>query len=404
MALFSKPSPKKPATPPGAVARAPTPARELAQDAGRKGVAQRPAAEPPSPATLTGASIIDWTHAYAAIEVAQTNPGLCAVLENAALLYAAAQPQAARTTLADGLQEDRDTKLSPLAWLAMFDLLQRANLRAEFDQLALQYVVQFERSAPAWDETAKVAAPHAVAAGGYVAPAGKLSAGNASQLAGLRRAIDKRVANARLDLSSVTSFDDAGAHLLADLLGQARRHHVTLTVERPESLIAATNAMIKRGRDGGQGAWLLGLELMQWRREHAVFDERAVDYAVTFEVSPPSWEPPRTAAPTPLAAAPAVPERPALDAESFPLTGVLAGSTVPQIGAFTAYAHGHDVVVIDMQQVERIDFVAAGALLNAIGRVEGQRKSVQIVGASPIIRALLLLIGVSPRHFIKKNA
>jgi hypothetical protein len=29
---------------------------------------------------------------------------------------------------------------------------------------------------------------------------------------------------------------------------------------------------------------------------------------------------------------------------------------------------------------------------------------VQIFGASPIIRALLLLIGVSPRHFVKKAA
>jgi hypothetical protein len=29
---------------------------------------------------------------------------------------------------------------------------------------------------------------------------------------------------------------------------------------------------------------------------------------------------------------------------------------------------------------------------------------VQIVGASPIIRALLLLIGISPRHFVRKTA
>jgi hypothetical protein len=27
---------------------------------------------------------------------------------------------------------------------------------------------------------------------------------------------------------------------------------------------------------------------------------------------------------------------------------------------------------------------------------------VQIVGATPIVRALLLLIGISPRHFVKK--
>jgi anti-anti-sigma regulatory factor len=403
MALFSKPPAKKPATSGNARAQGrSTPARELAHEAGRKGIAQRPAAEPPGPATLTGASLIDWSHAYAAIEVAQTNPGLCAVLENAALLYAAGQVEPARATLAAGVQSDHDTKLSPLAWLAMFDLLQRANQRAEFDQLALQYVVQFERSAPGWEESETSAAPSNAVAGGYVVLAGKLSASSGAQLMGLRRAIEKRVPHARLDLSSVLTFDDAGAHLLADLLGQARRHHVALVVERPEKLVAMADAMVKRGKDGGQGAWLLSLELMQWRHEQAAFDDRAVDYAVAFEVSPPSWEPPPPAAPQVVADKPA-PVRPALDAESFPLSGVLAGSSVPQIAAFADYAHGHDIVVVDMTEVDRIDFVCAGAFLNTVGRVEGQRKSVQIVGASPIIRALLLLIGVSPRHFVKKT-
>src|SRR6516165_12217144 len=117
MALFSKPPTKKTAAPGNARAEAqarPTPARQLARDEGRKGIAQRPAAEPPGPATLTGASLIDWTHAYSAIEVAEANPGLCAVLENAALLYAAGQAEPARVTLAEGIQNDHDTKLSPL--------------------------------------------------------------------------------------------------------------------------------------------------------------------------------------------------------------------------------------------------------------------------------------------------
>ena len=55
-----------------------------------------------------------------------------------------------------------------------------------------------------------------------------------------------------------------------------------------------------------------------------------------------------------------------------------------------------------MSGVERVDFVCAGALLNAINRIEAQRKAVQFLGVSPIVRALLLLIGISPRHFLKK--
>ena len=35
-------------------------------------------------------------------------------------------------------------------------------------------------------------------------------------------------------------------------------------------------------------------------------------------------------------------------------------------------------------------------------QLQAQGKGVQILGASPIVRALLLLIGISPRHFVKK--
>ena len=402
MALFSKPPAKKPAAP--GAARA-TPARELTQGEIRKGAPPRPAPEARGPATLTGASLIDWTHAYASIEVAETNPGLCSVLENAALLYAAGQSDPARALLEDGVRNDHDTKLSPLAWLALFDLMQRANLRTEFDQLALQYVVQFERSAPGWEETMQRTSEDSAGTGGYVALTGKLTGGSATQLLGLKRAVEKRVPHARLDFSSVQGFDDGGAHMLAELLGQARKHRVTLTLERAEKILAAVDAVVKQGRDGGQGAWLLYLEFLQWQHDQAKFDDRAVDYAVAFEVSPPSWEPP----PQPVQKVAAntdapVNHRPAPDAELIAFAGVLAGSSVPQIAAFSDFAHRHEIVVVDMAAVDRFDFVCAGAFMNAIGRIEGQRKTVQIVGASPIIRALLLLIGVSPRHFVKKTA
>ena len=83
-------------------------------------------------------------------------------------------------------------------------------------------------------------------------------------------------------------------------------------------------------------------------------------------------------------------------------TGVLTGSLAAPFGKLADSMHSHSVVAVDMSEVERIDFVCAGAFLNVINRIETQRKTVQIVGASPIIRALLLLIGVSPRHFVKK--
>lgn len=417
MAIFGKPAAKKTgsARPAERTAKREPKvmsARELAARAAtHKG---KPSGlEPLGETTLRGASIIDWSTAPKAIEVAQANPGLCTVLENAALLFANGQETAARELLEQGVATDPDTKSSPLAWLALFDLMQRANDRSAFDRLAMQYVVQFERSAPSWEPTDAPIAPDSHGAGGYIAITGRLSSRSAAQLEGLKRALEKCVPRARIDLSTVNGFDDAGARMLAADLARARSQRMELSIQRPEKLRAAIEEAIAKGSEGGEGAWLLSLELMQWHHEHEAFDERALEFAVAFELSPPSWEPPPRvqdskreppqddAAPVSRAAA-----RPsaAVDREMVVFEGVLTGAAPAQLTRFADFATCNAVAPIDMTRVERMDFICAGALLNAIGRIEGQGKAVQIVGATPIVRALLLLIGISPRHFVKKSA
>ena len=408
MALFSKPPAKKPASvaPKVAAPRSRSghvSARELAANAGGMAGDRRKLEPVHAEEPITGASLIEWSPQQQAIEVAQANPGLCAVLENAALQYASGQAPGARALLEQGVATDHDTKQSPLAWLALFDLLQRAGDRNAFDQLALQYSVQFERSAPAWEGRAgSPTAPKA--AGGYLAITGKLTGDSAAQIEGVRKAIAKKAVFAKLDLSTLASFDDTGARMLAAALGEARGAKLTLTLDRPQKLKAALDAAVKNGTEGGEGAWLLSLELLQWTHDHATFDDRAIEYAIAFEMSPPSWEPPPLAM-APLEPAPAAPsasESRTGDVECVALSGVIAGQASQHVGKVQDFAHGRHVVAIDMTAVERIDFVSAGALLNAVNRIEGQRKAVQVLGASPIIRALLLLIGLSPRHFVKK--
>ena len=407
MALFSKPPAKKPASVPSKPAPSPSrpgrvSARELAAKVGGM-AADRPRLEPVhAEEPITGASLIEWSPQTQAIEVAQANPGLCAVLENAALMYANGQAPAARALLEQGVAGDHDTKQSPLAWLALFDLLQRAGDRNAFDQLALQYSVQFERSAPGWEGRAgSPAVPRAT--GGYLAITGKLTGESAAQIEGLRKAIARKAVHAKLDLSTLATFDDAGARLLATVLAEARHAKLALTLDRQQKLKAALDAAVRNGREAGEGAWLLSLELLQWAHDQSTFDDRAIEYAIAFEMSPPSWEPPPLAiAPVEPAPSAAPPGSQGADVETLVLSGVIAGQAAQYAGRVADFAHGRHVVGIDMTEVERIDFVCAGALLNAVNRIESQRKAVQVLGASPIIRALLLLIGLSPRHFVKK--
>ena len=355
--------------------------------------------------TVTGPpSLIEWTPGLnQKIQVAEANPGLCAVLENAALLYANGQAAHARLVLEDGIANDDDAKISPLAWLALFDLLQRSGDHAEYDRLSLQYVVAFERSAPSREELGTQARQGArPVAAGYVGLTGKLNAGHAPQIANLLAASQKQ-SQLRLDLGSLTGADNAGAKLLADALAQLRKRRYPLALQHPEKIHNALEHSVAQGRAAGEGYWILLLELLQWQNDHKVFEDRAVEFAVAFEVSPPSWEPPPSSLPAESAGdAPPPADAVSDNAEMLVWQGTLAGSSDPQLAKLAMFGEGRHAIPIDMGGIDRIDFVSAGALFNAISRAESQRKSVQIVGASPIIRALLLLIGISPRHFVKK--
>jgi anti-anti-sigma regulatory factor len=415
MALFPKlPAKKHVPSKPDANARrdgnAAPGAPAAGNNAGESGY--RPAKTPSGGITITGFGLVEASPTRRVIEVTHGNAGMCAVLENAVLLYASGHAEAALTLLGDGVENDPEAQVSPLAWLALFDLLQRTGERSAFEQLALRYVVRFERSAPTWNDRMRPPAIPRAQVGGYIGVTGKLTAASATQLESLKRAIARNVSQARFDLAAITDFDDAGARLLADVLGEARRKQYPLGLQRPDSLRRALEAAVKKGQAGGEGAWLLSLELLQWQGDRAAFDDRAVDYAVTFEVSPPSWEPPVTAGDAPphaaaardaITAAESDPADAAHAAESLVWSGVVAGAHPAQVAKLVEFAIGHEVLPVDMGEVERVDFVGAGAVYNAIKSIEEHKKVVQIFGATPIIRAMLLLIGISSGHFYKKS-
>ena len=411
MALF----PKLPAKKPGS--------NRLDSDARRDGLSPenspsryRPAGSATGGITITGFGLAEASPTRRVIEVSHGNSGMCAVLENAVLLYASGHAGEARTLLADGIENDSETQLLPLAWLSLFDLHQRAADRAAFEQLALSYVVRFERSAPAWNDRFRppVVTTARAPVGGFINVTGKLCAASATQLEALKRAIERNASQARFDLAAITEFDDAGARLLATVLGEARRKQYPLRLQRPELLRGALDAAVKKGASGGEGAWLLSLELLQWQGDRDAFDDRAVDYAVTFEVSPPSWEPPMLAGDAgaargeAAAGSSAAPEGDSEQGTSQPdvlsWSGVVAGAHPPQVAKLNEFAEGRTVLPIDMSEVERIDFVGAGALYNVVKTIERNGKAVQIFGATPIIRAMMLLIGIAPGHFYKKTS
>ena len=55
-----------------------------------------------------------------------------------------------------------------------------------------------------------------------------------------------------------------------------------------ESLLSLIEGCVEVGVPENQECWLLLIELLQLQGQHDAFEEAAINYAVTFEVSPPS--------------------------------------------------------------------------------------------------------------------
>lgn len=332
-------------------------------------------------------------------------------LEEAAILYANAQPQAAAATLRAAIGRGGLGERTRQAWLMLLDVLQASGERTEFESVAIKFAARFERSPPTWQDAAVEPAPaKAAAAPAVLRVAATLDAVSAKPFDQARRAASggKPVT---IDCGAIAAFDHDGAMLLCEFIGEFEKSGRQLVVLGADRLLASARAAIQPGRrDAGDGGWKLALAALRLLGEKEIFDELSIDYCVTYEVSPPSWEPMpanvrRDAASASGAAgnaalpqrdAGAQPQHAAGHAEggSFALRGEIVGRMDRELPALRAFAQTRGDVVIDCRDLRRLDFVAAGELLNEVVTLIGQGRSVLFAEPTSIVEALLAVMGI----------
>jgi anti-anti-sigma regulatory factor len=180
-------------------------------------------------------------------------------------------------------------------------------------------------------------------------------------------------------------------------------------VQGAEALLDALARCTEPGRrDASEACWLLQLSLLRLLGRQQVFDDLSIDYCVTYEVSPPAWEPMppsirTTAAGTATATAEAdasFASRAAGDGgfsagpEGFALVGELAGRAQVALGALREYAADRAEVVIDCSRLRRLDFVAAGELLNEVVALRTGGKYLIFKDLNQVVAALLAVMGI----------
>jgi anti-anti-sigma regulatory factor len=330
------------------------------------------------------------------IEVEESDHEVPPAIEEAAVLFANGQVAEAHTRLQKALEGEDLGAWKLQVWLMMFDVLQQLGRKQEFEERALDFVVKLERSPPVWTDAPPAAKQNpSLRTGGAatVSLTGSLGAQSATALEQLRKASEKQP-KLRLDFGKLQGIEPAGCKLLLATLKyfKTAKRDVWLTGEA--TLIKLLRESAKAGDTSVEASvWLLLLDLYQMLGQQNEFEEAAVDYAVTYEVSPPSWEapPPRPKA-EPMAESQPVATQVA--DEAFHVSGEVAGQSDQLFIDLGTYAAEANPVVLDFSTARRVDFVNAGRLLNALEKLKAEGKQLVIRGAGEMIIALFAVMGI----------
>lgn len=330
-------------------------------------------------------------------------------IEEIAVLYNTAQTGAALAAAEATARSGNPDAVNLAAWQMLFELLRLSGQRDTHETLALEFARRFETSPPVWFDAAEALA----------APGGRRSSSPEVRLGMALESTDPESCERLLghaagkppllvlDASALKRADPGGCETLTHALMSVRRSGVPVRLEGGEALVAVLRELVQPGRrDDNDAPWRLLMETYRLLDRQADFEDTCVDYAVTYEVSPPSWEPPLAPAPVAAKALPAsaaAPPMPPPDPEAFLLSGVLEGDIEEVLATLQKHAERLSIIEIDCRRLSRIDFTAGAQLLSCLMSLLVQGKAFRFTQAGPLQAPMLMLLGVGEVASIERR-
>lgn len=305
-------------------------------------------------------------------------------IEQVAVLYSNGHDSAARSLLEAFVKFYRNVDGLRI-WQMLFDLLQLTGDRAAFDKLGMDFAETCETSAPTWRNLAPVAGPASLGVRSF-ALQGVLTADSIQALAPLNLSLtDKRPV--RIDCSKLVGCDDEVAGQFASQLLDARRKDVAVILEQIENFIPRLRSRLVVGEKKHARVWLLALELLQRYSSQEQFEECAIDFAVTFERSPPSWEVVKEAI-VPNADMNATRD----PRDAYYLAGDIKNAHFDELPTILELM---DNPVLDFSGVRRLDFFSAGQLANRIAPLKDAGRDIVIRSPNHLVAELMGVVGLN---------
>ena len=223
-------------------------------------------------------------------------------LEEAAIRFANGDSAGAEASLQETLAQHTGEPAPAQfeLWMALFDLYRATGQQERFDTAGLEFAARFHRSGPLWfslpeqlglgaalpgDDPAKTSAQRVWSA----PPQLTLQSVAALQAWLERNAAPWTMAWGRLDCINEDALKALAA--LFSLWAVQPVHLVFTEADRLETLLQSHTVSGERGNDPQW--WQLRMATLHCMNQPDAFEMVALDYCVTYEVSPPSWQVPQ---------------------------------------------------------------------------------------------------------------
>lgn len=346
-------------------------------------------------------------------------------LEEAAILFAHGDLQGARTRLLEQLVQSLSTapvdedKVSVL-WHAVLDLCRATGDEETFEPLAIDYADHFGRSAPLWFSIpVRVGIP--ALAGGATKKQEKRqfqwsspSMLTVGSVTALRAAFEDAPQPWSMSWLRLASIDEAALAPLAKLLDEWANSAVQLVLSDAGKLLGQLEKNTPVGdAQYAEQWWVLRMALLRLIDRMDAYEQVALDYCITYEVSPPSWADPlcqcvvqedgevdATVLQESLLhsrndAGVAVSPAEVLPSLGKGLAGVIEGDAQPWLDAVTAKAKVGQTLEVACENLIRLDFVAAGGVLNWAADMQAQGHVLRFTQLHQLVAVFFHVIGIN---------
>jgi hypothetical protein len=219
------------------------------------------------------------------------------------------------------------------------------------------------------------------------------------------------------DWSGLRRVDPEAATQLSSLFRHWSKQQLEMRWMSGENLFATLQEAAPTGvRDADPAYWQARLDALRLANRADQFDEAAIDYCVTYEVSPPSWEHTRcnvrisgsgmnTHTP-PLSMVSEVSTgfmesgliedaASGTQVASIELSGQLVGDISETLNRLNGQLNQASLVSVSCAKLIRVDFIAAGDLLNWVLVKRGEKRMVHFVDAHRLVALFFGAMGIN---------